>query len=34
MAQQSTLRPSGPIESRENDSGVTPSSGIRLAVGL
>ena len=33
-AQQSTLRPSGPMESSECDSGVAPTLGTRAMVGL
>ena len=32
--QQSTVRASGPTESRLKESGVTPAIGTRLAVGL
>src|SRR5690554_5750337 len=33
-AQHSTDKPNGPLESRECDNGITPSEGIRSAVGL
>ena len=34
IAQQATLLARGPIESRVVDSGITPSRGMRLWVGL
>ena len=33
-AQQATVGASGPTELSENDSGSTPSVGMRFAVGL